>query len=129
MTPKLGFEDLRAPSTARPPAPAVEHRRWPRHRLSMRCWLTGRGHTRYLRLHDLSLGGLSVRAPMPFRRAGKLEVVIELGAGRVLKARGEVVWVRERLPGLRQPSMGARFLEFLEGETELEALLDAATRI
>jgi len=99
----------------------------------MRCWLGDERHTVYLRLHDLSRGGLSVRAPVPFSPDDDLEVGLELPGGTCLRARGQVVWVNDPEPDSDGPSaqvdgprMGARFLEFLEGEEELSLLLGHA---
>jgi hypothetical protein len=43
-----------------------------------------------------------------------------------VRAAGEVVWVRSGSAGESGPRMGARFLEFLEGEEELYDLLGNA---
>ena len=89
----------------------------------MRCWITDSRHTLYLRVHDISRGGLSVRAPVPFAPSGKIEVGLELPGGRRVRAHGEVVWVRSSTATESGPRMGARFLEFVEGEEELYRLL------
>lgn len=108
--------------------PSQEQRRHPRYDLAIRGWLTDAHHTVYLRLHDLSRGGLSVGAPVPFAPSGHIEVGLELPGGQRVRARGEVVWVR----GIDDPAagsgprMGARFLEFLEGEEALYTLLGNA---
>src|SRR2546423_9470106 len=107
-----------------PAEPAREQRRHPRFELAVRCWITDARHTLYLRVHDISRGGLSVRAPVPFAPSGRIEVGLELPGGRRVRARGEVVWVRDATAsGAR---MGARFLEFVEGEEELYQLLGNA---
>lgn len=113
------------PSAPKVPAePHQEQRRHPRLELAVRCWITDSRHTLYLRVHDISKGGLSVRAPVPFAAAGKIEVGLELPGGRRLRARGEVVWVRTSTGETESgPRMGARFLEFVEGEEEFYELL------
>jgi hypothetical protein len=105
-----------------------EKRRHRRVELGVRCWLTNDRHTVYLRLHDVSMGGLSVRAPVPFAPSGLVEVGLELPGGRKVRARGEIVWVRQRAPEASTlgPLMGARFVEFTEGEAELNTLLGHA---
>jgi hypothetical protein len=109
-------------------APSREKRQHPRVELMVRCWITDERHTLYLRLHDLSRGGLSVRAPVPFPPSGRVELGLELPGGERVRARGEVVWVRTANydPAARGPRMGARFLEFLEGEEALYGLLGNA---
>jgi hypothetical protein len=92
MTPKL---DPRTPEPPEPPkSPYSELRRHQRLELPVRCWIIDGSHTVYLRVHDVSAGGL-------------------------VRARGEVVWVRPDGGEVSGPRMGARFVEFLEGEEEL----------
>jgi len=115
------------PNVPRPPAdPPREQRRHPRFDLGVRCWITDSRHTLYLRVHDISRGGLSVRAPVPFAPSGKIEVGLELPGGRRVRVHGEVVWVRTSTATESGPRMGARFLAFLEGEEELYRLLGNA---
>ena len=117
MTPKL---DPRNPEPPEPPkSPFSENRRHERRGLPVRCWIVDGRHTVYLRVHDVSAGGLSVRAPVPFHPAGPVEMRVELPGGTLVRARGEVVWVRPDGGEVSGPRMGARFLEFLEGEEEL----------
>jgi hypothetical protein len=106
--------------------PYREQRRHPRLELAVRCWIMDQRHTLYLRLHDLSRGGLSVRAPVPFTPANRIDVGVELPGGRRVRARGEVVWVRSGSAQASGPRMGARFVEFVEGEEELYAILGNA---
>ena len=117
--PVIDEDDLRA---------GPEKRRHRRVEVGVRCWLTNDRHTVYLRLHDLSRGGLSVRAHVPFSPAGRVEVGLELPSGVKVRARGEIVWVRAHAPGATAtapgPLMGARFVEFTEGESELNTLLE-----
>lgn len=109
-----------------PPEPPREQRKHPRLELSVRCWITDARHTLYVRVHDISRGGLSVRAPVPFTPSGKIEVGLELPGGRRVRMRGEVVWVRSASAVESGPRMGARFLDFVEGEEEFYDLLGNA---
>src|SRR4051794_3989664 len=112
------------PSAPKAPAePSREQRRHPRLQLAVRCWITDERHTLYLRVHDISRGGLSIRAPVPFAPTGRIELGLELPGGRRVRAHGEVVWVRSATATESGPRMGARFLEFVEGEEELYKLL------
>lgn len=117
---------------AEPPAPAVEpsppgseRRRHPRIETAARCLITGDQHAVYLRVHDVSEGGLSVRAPVPLSPRERVEVTLELPGGGRARARGEVVWVHEASGPQGGPRMGARFLELVEGA---EALYEALGR-
>jgi hypothetical protein len=115
------------PSAPKLPAdPPREQRRYPRFELAVRCWIMDSRHTLYLRVHDISRGGLSVRAPVPFAPEGKVEVGLELPSGQRVRVRGEIVWVRSSSAVESGPRMGARFLEFVEGEEELYQLLGNA---
>lgn len=117
------------PRHSRPPGEppsAPEKRRHPRVEMAVRCWISDERHAIYLRLHDLSRGGLSVRAPVPFAPTGRVEIGLELPDGRRVRARGEVVWVRSAASRESGPRMGARFLEFVEGEEDLYQLLGNA---
>jgi hypothetical protein len=109
ITPVFGV-----PRVAPKASPAHDTRRHPRVTLPVRCWIVSGQHTLYLRLHDLSLGGLSVRAPVPLSASAPIDLRLELPGGQAVRARGEVVWVR----GVADsgPRMGARFVEFVEGE-------------
>jgi hypothetical protein len=112
-----------------PPAPPHgETRSHPRVELPARCWIEDGEHTFYLRVHDVSRGGLSVRAPTPFSKSHRIVLRLELPGERTVRARAEVVWVRDS-PAAETASgarMGARFLEFLEGEEDLYQLLGNA---
>ncbi len=121
--PALGSDPSHPKLPAEPPR---EQRRHPRFELAVRCWIMDARHTLYLRVHDISRGGLSVRAPVPFAPTGKIEVGLELPGGRRVRARGEVVWVRSSTATESGPRMGARFLEFVEGEEDLYQLLGNA---
>ena len=127
------------------PRDFAEKRRYPRRQLAVRCWIGDGHHTLFARLHDLSLGGLSLRAPVPFAPRAELEVALMLPgtiedphSAVAIRARGRVVWAR-RADGvgrasppfgrraLTQPSgprMGAEFVEFLEGEALLRKLIE-----
>jgi hypothetical protein len=105
----------------------MEVRRHPRVHLAARCWIGDGRRTIYMRVHDLSRGGLSVLAPVPFAPADPVELRLELPGGRVAHARGEIVWVRgtRDLPIEARDSarMGARFVEWLAGEEDFYLLL------
>ncbi len=98
-----------------------EQRRHPRRSLPVRCWIAQGDHTVYLRLHDVSLGGLSVRAPVPFSAGAELALELELPSGRRVLARACVVWSRHAEAS--GPRMGASFTEFLSGQDDLQRLL------
>ena len=105
------------------PAEKRRHARFPSH---ARAWIADGEHTLYLRVHDLSLGGLSVRAPVPFAANDVIEVRLELPGGIRVRARGEVRWVRETAIGESGARMGAEFTDFEEGEEDLHELLGHA---
>lgn len=106
--------------------PAAEKRLHPRRALPVRCWIVDARHTLYLRVHDISRGGLSVRAMVPFTPLERIELGLELPGGQRVRALGEVVWVLEPNGETHGPRMGARFLEFVEGEDDLAQLLGNA---
>ena len=108
--------------------PEHDTRRHPRVRLAARCWIGDGQRTVYMRVHDLSRGGLSVRAPVPFAPTDPVELRLELPGGRTARARGEIVWVRPPSePGDESGArMGARFVEWLAGEEDLYNLLPYA---
>jgi PilZ domain len=112
----------RTPGTG---VPSLNTRRHPRVRLAARCWIGDGRRTVYMRIHDVSRGGLSVGAPVPFAPSDEVELRLELPGGRTARARGEIVWVRRpREPGGDESArMGARFVEWLAGEDELADLL------
>ncbi len=106
--------------------PSDNHREHPRHALSARCWIDDGRHTLYVRIHDVSHGGISVRAPVPFKPSGNVDLELELPHGRV-KVRAEVVWVRDATGGTGA-RMGARFLEVSEGKEALALALQNPKR-
>ncbi len=109
-------EGREAPAPAEGSGPSgTQRRQHPRHLTTARCWISDSVHTAYLRMHDISLGGLSVGAPLPFAPNSEIEVRIELPFGREVRARGCVVWRKEM-------RLGARFVEILAGQSELDAL-------
>jgi len=118
------------PSAPKLPAePPREQRRHPRHELAVRCWITDARHTLYLRIHDISRGGLSVRAPVPFAPEDPVELRLELPGGRSARARGQIVWVKkagETHDDGAGARMGAQFLEWLSGRDDLYAILPTA---
>jgi hypothetical protein len=116
--------DLNPPKPAPKEQPVYEaKRRHPRHQLPVRCWLNDGVHTMYLRVHDVSAGGLSVRAPVAFLPDHDVQVRLELPGGRVVIARGRVVWVRPGSGEISGPRMGACFIELTEGADELYNLV------
>ncbi len=129
ITPIFGVRKLPAGLAVKEDDPASsdgelrEKRRHPRVPIPVRCWLMEGEHTVYLRLHDLSLGGVSVRAPVPFDTGAHLSVELELPSGRRVVARADVVWLRKTEDS--GPRMGASFTEFLSGQDDLQRLLDA----
>ena len=92
-----------------------QRRQHPRRLTTARCWISDDVHTAYLRMHDISLGGLSVGAPLPFSPDSEIEVRIELPFGREVRARGKVVWRKDM-------RLGARFVEILAVQSELDEL-------
>jgi hypothetical protein len=104
--------------------PSDNKRRHPRFTLPARCWIVDGRNTIYMRVHDVSRGGMSLRAPVPFRPTSAIELRIELPGGTTTRARAEVVWVRGG--GEPGPRMGARFVEFLDGQDALYKLLERA---
>ena len=113
--------------------PANNTRKHPRVQLAARCWIGDGRRTVYMRVYDLSMGGLSVHAPVPFAPADPVELRLELPGGRTARARGEIVWVRPAsgLSGSMGAGarMGARFVEWLAGEQELSHLLPRACNL
>ena len=105
--------------------PARNTRRHPRIRVAARCWIGDGRRTVYMRIYDLSRGGLSVGAPVPFAPADAVELRLELPGGRTARARGEIVWVRRsREMGEDEGArMGARFVEWLAGQEALDDVL------
>ena len=116
-----------------PPSNWSEKRRHPRRALAVHCWIRDARHTVYARLHDVSLGGLSIRAPILFRPNAELELAIVLAGDETtsavsnvaVRARGRVVWVRAAAEGPGNARMGAQFVDILEGEAALRRLVGA----
>ncbi len=102
--------------------PARDLRKHPRVAVPARCWIGDGQRTVYMRVYDLSRGGLSVRAPVPFAPSDSVELRLELPGGCLSHARGEIVWVRPS-SGESGARMGARFVEWLAGEDDLYNLL------
>jgi len=127
--------DLGAPLPDASDAPSgwSEKRRHPRRALAVHCWIRDDRHTVYARLHDVSLGGLSIRAPILFRPDAELELAIMLASDDTpsatsavaVRARGRVVWVRAAAEVPGNARMGARFVDILEGEAALRRLVGA----
>jgi len=111
--------------TVADPAPDYrEKRRHPRRQLGVRCWLADGESTLYARVYDVSTGGLSIRAPVPFRPGTELELSIVLSSSTAVRAIGRVVWVSARGGG---PRMGAEFVRFQSGHAALDRLFEGAT--
>jgi hypothetical protein len=108
--------------------PVNNSRKHPRVHVAARCWIGDGKRTVYMPIHDLSRGGLSVRAPVPFAPADPVELRVELPGGRIARARGEIVWVRSGELGSSTGGarMGARFIEWLDGRDDLFDLLPHA---
>jgi hypothetical protein len=109
---------LAVPHASPVPAPAAPHeiderRRHRRRRSFERAWFDSKTRAVYVRLWDISRGGVSVRGAMPFSDGETLTVT--LGGVRV---RAEVSWRSERPVA----GTGFRFVEVLDGEDELIAL-------
>lgn len=103
-----------------------DRRQYPRVPVPIRFWIDDGHHTVYLRPYDVSRGGLSLRASAPFQRADELHVRVELPDGGEVHASGEVVWVKRLTDTTEGPRLGARFLQFLQGEERFYQLLAAA---
>jgi hypothetical protein len=103
--------------------PNTNTRKHTRMQIAARCWIGDGRRTVYMRVHDLSRGGFSVRAPVPFAPADPVELRLELPGGRTAHARGEIVWVRSASELGAGARMGARFIEWLAGEDEIRQLL------
>jgi hypothetical protein len=119
-----------------PSAGWAEKRRHPRRQLTVRCWMSDGQHTLYARVHDVSLGGLSIRAPVAFSPNVELQLALVLASDLAdheatvsIRAQGRVVWVRsprgdlDPLRARSAPRMGAEFLRVLEGEDMLRDLI------
>jgi hypothetical protein len=113
----------------------AEKRCHPRRHPAVRCWIRDGGHTLYARVHDVSLGGLSIRAPVPFEPRTELELALMVGidpskpdSETLIRARGRAVWVRvDPVDGMGgAPRMGAEFLDILDGEPLLRRLVAGA---
>jgi hypothetical protein len=108
----------------------AEKRRYPRHQLPVRCWMADGLHTVYARVHDVSLGGLSLRSPVPFAPNAEVELALVLPPSEAsrptselsIRARGRVVWVNSPDGGASRARMGACFLDVFD-EQLLQQLL------
>jgi hypothetical protein len=120
----LGLHQDVLAAIPRQPASA-EKRRHPRRQLNLRCWMQNDDHTLYGRIYDLSMGGLSMRVPVPFSVGAHLSVALGVSSpseGRIvpLRAIACVVWLRAAELG---PTMGTRFVDFPEGDDVLRRLM------
>jgi hypothetical protein len=95
---------------------ADERRKYPRFPSHLRCWLKGQARQAYVRLRDISRGGLGLRAPTTFPRGEVAEVIIE-NPGRGLKLRGrcEVVWNHPDPDHPEHTGTGLRFVAIEAG--------------
>ncbi len=138
MNRRLG---LRSPIDAM--AVVADERRGERRlQLPVRCWMRDGEHTIFTAVHDVSCGGLSIRAPAPFLPGTELELTLLLPddtlgpRGEVaVRARGRVVWVRDargREPGptggrvdvaTGTARLGAAFLDRAHGAAILRRLV------
>ncbi|HEY3354801.1 MAG TPA: PilZ domain-containing protein [Polyangia bacterium] len=95
---------------------ADERRKHTRYPSQLRCWLRGPARQVYVRLRDISRGGLGLRAPTTFPRGEVAEVLVEdPRRGVALRARGEVVWTHPDPDHPDHTGTGIRFLEVTEG--------------
>ncbi|HJZ88163.1 MAG TPA: PilZ domain-containing protein [Polyangia bacterium] len=85
----------------------AEHRQHPRHRSSLMIWLSSPERSLYVRLHDLSLGGLGLRVPTCLVRGQAIEIALTLPDGAEIGGRAVVAWVRPE----GAPGAGLRLLE------------------
>ena len=102
-----------------------EKRRHARRQLSVHCWMGDGAHTIFARIHDVSLGGLSMRVPVLFSLGTQLEIILAIPSSgsstiKTVRARAEVVWLRATEGG---PRMGTRFLGFPDGDGALRKLV------
>ena len=58
---------------------------------------------------DLSQGGLFIATYHPYPLGTRLDLGFELPDGTAVKARGQVRWLREEVPGVSRPGMGVAF--------------------
>ncbi len=101
----------------------AEKRHHPRRSAQVRCWIADGKSTLYARVHDVSLGGFCVHAPLSFMAGAEFEVALMKTSADdgvvAVRARGRVVWVSEG--GDRR--LGARFIDFFVGEKALVELV------
>ena len=100
--------------------PPTQRRKHPRVLIKAHSWVRYGMQTVYLRVRDLSRGGIGLVTPMPFYPAGEVEFEIEFPGGRAMVARGEVMWAQTQ-PDLR---IGARFTKIIKGQDVLESLTE-----
>lgn len=123
----LGLQEPEEVAAKRPrQSMQAEKRRHPRRQVSVRCWLEDGRQTIYARVHDLSLGGLSMRVPLPFSLGSEIDVALTFAGtpGGLLvpvRAVARVVWLRVADSG---PRMGTRFVAFPDGDEALRGLVE-----
>jgi hypothetical protein len=98
------------------PVTGDERRRFRRVGSGLRCWLRGQSRTVYVRLRDLSHGGIGICAPTTFQRGDAAEVLVEdAHHARSLRAHAEVAWSHPDTDNPGHSGTGVRFLEVIEG--------------
>ena len=93
-----------------------ERRRYRRFPSGLKCWLTCEARLVYVRLRDLSRGGLGLRAPTNFAAGDAAEAIVEDPARQQsLRARCEIVWSHPDEDHPDHTGTGVRFVEILDG--------------
>ena len=93
-----------------------ENRKHERVPTQLRCWCEGDNVTLYVRITNLSEGGLFVRTSTPLACGAQAVVRLTPGGDPELQARATVVWLREEVERAYPPGMGLRF-EPLDDDT------------
>jgi Tfp pilus assembly protein PilZ len=95
-------------------------RKFERFPTNLRCWLRARGRTVYVRLRDISRGGVGLRTSTNFSRGDHAELVLEqTRPPATMHARAEVVWSHPDPENPDHAGTGLRFVEIVEGESLL----------
>ncbi|MFZ5471906.1 MAG: TIGR02266 family protein [Myxococcota bacterium] len=96
----------------------IENRRHKRVLSRLRCWCEGQNVTLFVRIGDLSEGGLFLRTSTPLERGTKALLRFQVGEAAEVETRATVMWARgdgEEQP----PGMGLQFEELAPGTREL----------
>lgn len=96
--------------------PSAEQRRGERYGYARRAWCEHRDWTLYLRVGNLSEGGLFLHSSTPFAHGERLRVWVAEG----ILAEVEVRW---SAPRGRSPGIGCSFSALLRGRDDFRALL------